>query len=91
MERKSKETDDLLYSTKNQITVEESMVQFNDLFKMFEPAQNQYLQLREEEDGADTWFEDIDNCLFEFKHKIYNWLRDVERESLQCLQEEATN
>ena len=40
LERKSEEIDDLLYSTKNQITVEESMVQFNDIFKMFDSAQN---------------------------------------------------
>ena len=81
MERKSKEINDLLYSIKNQITVEESMVQFNNLLKMFESAQNQYLQLREQEDGADTWFKVIDNWVFEFKHKIYNWLREAERES----------
>ena len=48
---------------------------------MFESAQNQYLQLREEEDGADTWFKDIGSWVFEFKHKIYNWLREAERES----------
>ena len=42
-ERKSKEIDDLLYSTKNRITVEESMVEFNDIFKIFDSAQNQYL------------------------------------------------
>ena len=29
--------------------------------------------------GADTWFKDIDNWLFEFKHNIYSWLREVER------------
>ena len=40
LERKSEEIDDFLYSTKNQITVEESMVQFNDIFKMFDSAQN---------------------------------------------------
>ena len=80
MERKSKEIDDLLYSTKNQITIEESMIQFNNLLKMFESAQNQYLQLREKKDGADTWFEDIDNWVFEFKHKICNWLRETERQ-----------
>ena len=49
---------------------------------MFDSAQNQYLQLRDEEDGADTWFGDIDNWVFEFKHKIYNWLRGAERESV---------
>ena len=46
MERKSKEIDDLLYSTKNQINVQESMVQFNDLIKMFESAQNQYFKIK---------------------------------------------
>ena len=59
LEWKSKEIDDLLYSTKNQITVEESLVQFNDIFKMFDSAQNKYLELIDKDDGADTWFEDI--------------------------------
>ena len=40
LERKSEEIGDLLYSTKNQTTVQESMVQFNDIFKMFDSAQN---------------------------------------------------
>ena len=42
----------------------------------------QYLQLRKEEDVADSWFEDIDNCIFEFKHKIYNCFSEVERQSV---------
>ena len=64
------------------------MVQFNDIFKMFDSAQNQYLQLRDEEDGADTWFGDIDNWVFEFKHKIYNWLREAERVGNVCKKEQ---
>ena len=67
MEQKLKDTEVLLYSTKNQITVAESMVQFNNILNMFNSAQNQYLQPSEEEDEADTWFEDIDNWVFEFK------------------------
>ena len=43
LERKSEEIDDLLYSSKNQITVEESMAQFNDIFKMFDSAQKPIL------------------------------------------------
>ena len=43
------------------------MAQFNDMLKIFDSAQNQYWQLREEEDGADTCFEDskilITGCL----------------------------
>ena len=67
MEQKLKDTEVLLYSTKNQITVAESMVQFNNILNMFNSAQNLYLQPSEEEDEADTWFEDIDNWVFEFK------------------------
>ena len=81
LEQKSKEIDDLLYSTKNQITVEKSLVQFNNIFKILDSAQNHYLQLRDKEDGADTWFEDIANWVFQFKHKIYSWLTEAERES----------
>ena len=64
------------------------MVQFNDIFKMFDSAQNQYLQMRDEEDSADTWFEDIDNWVFEYKHKIYNWLREAERVCNVCKKEQ---
>ena len=68
MEQKFKETEDLLYSTKNQRTVAESMVQFNNIVSMFNSTRSQYLQPREEEDEADnTWFEDSDNWVFEFK------------------------
>ena len=74
LERKSREIDDLLYSTKNRITMEESMLQFNDMLKMFDSAQNQYLQLRDEKNGAGLWFENIDNWVFELKRKICNWL-----------------
>ena len=81
MERKSKEINSLLYSKKNQIIIEESLIQFNDIFKMFDLAQNQYVQLRDEEDGADTFFIDLDNWVFEFKHKTYNWLGEAGRES----------
>ena len=42
---------------------------------------SQYLQLRKEEDGADPWLGNIDNWIFEFKHKIYNCFSEVERES----------
>ena len=52
---------------------------------MFNSDQNQQLQLRDEEDGADTWFKDINNWVFEFKYKIYNWLRQAEKGSAKIL------
>ena len=75
MEQKFKETEDLLYSTKNQRTVADSMVQFNNILSLFNSTRNQYLQLREEEDEADTWFEDVDNWVFEFKFTT-GWRKD---------------
>lgn len=75
MEQKFKETEDLLYSTKNQRTVADSMVQFNNILSLFNSTRNQYLQLREEEDEADTWFEDVDNWVFEFKFTT-SWRKD---------------
>ena len=74
MVQKSKETEDLLYSTNNQITVEKTLAQFNDILNLFNAAQNLQLQLGEGEDGTDTWFEDVDKQVIEFKQK--NWLRE---------------
>ena len=48
----------LLYYTKNERTVVECVAQFNNILIMFNSAQNQYLQLRKEEDHADPLFED---------------------------------
>ena len=81
MERKSKKIDDLLCATKNEINIEESMVQVDNILNMFNSTQNQYLQLKNKDDGAYTWFQDIGNWLFQFKHKIYNWLSEAERVS----------
>ena len=55
---------------------------------MLNSAQNQYLQLRDEEDDADTWLEDIDNWVFKFKNKIYNCFREAERVCNVCKKEQ---
>ena len=41
MERKSKKIDDLLCATKNQINIEESMLQFDNILNVFNSTQNQ--------------------------------------------------
>ena len=68
MEQKSKKIGDLLHSKKN---YKQSMSQLINILNIFNLAQNHYLQLREEQDGADTCFEDIGNWVLEFKLKIY--------------------
>ena len=49
---------------------------------------NRYLQVRDKEDCPDTWFQDIDNWVFQFKHKIYNWLREAQRLRNVCKKEQ---
>ena len=77
--RKSSVVDDLMYSFQNGITVKEELQQLNDMFKML-------VEIHEELENIDDqytdklWFEDIDLKLFSFKHKVHNWLREVEKQ-----------
>ena len=61
----------------------DNTTQWNDICNMFNSAKNQYLQLRDKDDGQDTWLKDINNWVFEFKHKIYNWLRQQKKDLLR--------
>ena len=76
--RKSSKIDDLMYSFQNGIAVKEELQQLNDMFKML-------VELHEELENIDDqytdelWFEDIDQKVFSFKHKVHNWLREVEK------------
>ena len=77
--RMSSEIDDLMYSSQNGIAVKEELEQLNDMFKML-------VEIHEELENIDDqytdklWFEDIDLKLFSFKHKVHNWLREVEKQ-----------
>ena len=77
--RMSSEIDDLMYSSQNGIAVKEELQQLNDMFKML-------INIHEELENIDDqytdklWFEDIDLKLFSFKHKVHNWLREVEKQ-----------
>ena len=77
--RKSSEIDDLMYSFQNDIAVKEELPQLNDMFKML-------VEIHEELENIDyqyadeLWFEDIDHRVFSFKHKVHNWVREVEKQ-----------
>ena len=75
--RKSTEIDDLMYSFQNGIAVKEELQQLNDMFKMlfeiYEELENVDDQYTDE-----LWFEDIDQKVFFFYHKVHNWPREVE-------------
>ena len=63
LQRKCSTIEDLLFSTRNLVAVEEELAQFNDLFKMFLGILEEYNALLEDEERAvdDDWFDDIDN------------------------------
>ena len=74
--------EDLLFSNKNRIAIEEELAQFNDLFKMLQTIHEEYSKVLDDDDRAneDDWFDDLDNKVSTFKMKIHSWLRSAETE-----------
>ena len=77
--RKYSTIEDLLFSSKNVIAVEEEMKQFNDLFKMLLDAYQEHNQLlRDDERGRDDdWFDNVNTQVCFFKWKVHCWLREA--------------
>ena len=73
--RKSSETDVLLYSHKNDVTVKEELAQLNDTFKLIEDINQEMIEL-DDNYTEELWFTDIDEKVSSFKHKVHNWLRE---------------
>ena len=80
--RLSGAVEDLMYSSKNQVAVEEEMAQFNFVFKELQQVDQEYQSLLSEVQKVDDkdWFEEVDERVFAFKHKVYHWLKQVELE-----------
>ena len=80
MTRKCKLIDDLMYSSSNVTTVKEETDQFNDQFKELLSLHKEYVGLLPQEvaNEEDDWFETVDEVVFTQKHKIYNWIKEVE-------------
>ena len=68
---KSSEIDDLIYSYQNSITVKEELAQLNDLFKMLVDIHEGFEQI-DKEYTDNIWFDDIDQKMLSFKHKVHN-------------------
>ena len=76
--RKSSEIDDLMYSYQNSITVKEELAQLNDTFTMLVDIHEEFEKIKKEYTD-DIWFDDIDQKLFSFKHKVHNWLKKEDK------------
>ena len=74
--RKYSTIEDLMFSSKRIIAVEEGMKQFNNLFKMFLNAHQEYNRLLADEED-DHWFDDVDTLVCSFKRKVHCWLREA--------------
>ena len=80
--RLSGAVEDLMYSSKNQVAVEEEMAQLNFVFKELQQVHQEYQSLLSEVEKVDDedWFEEVDERVFAFKHKVHHWLKQVELE-----------
>ena len=66
----------------NMITTEEEIAQSVYIFKRLLLIHEEYHSFLDKPDpyNDDEWFELVDKRMFTFKHKINNWLTDVEAE-----------
>ena len=80
--RKFNAVEDLLYSSKNKVAVEEEILQINDLTKLLMSLHDEYYELLGEEDRAksDQLLDMIDEQIFTFKKKIHRWLKCADEE-----------
>ena len=68
-----------MYLYQNSITVKEELAQLIDMFKMLVDIHKEFEQIDKKYTGH-TWFDDIDQKVFSFKHKVHNWLKEGEKE-----------
>ena len=58
--------------------MKEELTQLNDMFRMV-------VEIHEEQEGIDEeyddeiWFDDMNQKIFSFKHKVHNWLKEGEK------------
>ena len=80
--RKAAAIEDLLYSSKNFIIVKEELAQHDDIFKLIIKNHEEHCKILkpEEQSNEEKHFEDVDQRVFIFKHKVRNCLKDAEDE-----------
>ena len=80
--RKCNAVEDLFYSSKNKVAVEEETLQINDLTKLLMLLHDECNELLGEEDKveSDEWLDMVDEQIFTFKRKVHRWFRCAEEE-----------
>ena len=79
LQRMARATEDLLYSANNHVAVKEELGQYSDIFKLLSTYHEEYCELVDADDQKHqvNWFDDLGQDVFNFKHKIHNWLEEV--------------
>ena len=74
--------EDLMYSLKNYMTVEEASTQVDYIFKQLLLVHQEYHSLLEDDEklADEKWFEEVDESVFTFNHRAHNWLTEAETE-----------
>ena len=83
MQKKAKTIDDLIYSAGNQFAVREELDQYSDLFKLVTNHHEEYCKLldAENQQHEELWFDDLDQDVFNFKHRVHSWLKEAAQKS----------
>ena len=83
IQRKAKSIDDLLYSAGNQVAVREELEQYSDLLKLVTNHHEEYIELvdAENQQHEEGWFDDLDQDMFNFKHRVHSWLKEASNKS----------
>ena len=91
--RKCGMIEDLLYSSRNIIAVEEEMSQLNDMFKLLMSLHRKYGAMLSEEEQMENydWFYLVDEEVFAFKREINLCLKNVEEDQRSCARSERSN
>ena len=54
--------------------MKEELAQLNDMFRVLVEIHEDQEKIDEEYDD-ETWFDDMDQKILYFKHKVHNWLK----------------
>ena len=85
LQRKARAIDELLYSATNHVSVKEELGQYSDIFKLLSTYHEDYCELVDADDQKHqaSWLDDLDEEVFNFKHKIHSWLKASDNKSLR--------
>ena len=83
LQKKARAIDDLFYSATNHVAVKEKPEQHSDIFKLLSTYHEEYCELVDADDQKHqvNWFDDLGQDVFNFEHKIHNWLKESDNKS----------